>query len=71
MLNTISAILQAAAASPEKRTIAVAAAHDRDVLEAVKEPAEGELPKRCSPDAEKRSGRYSGAWRRTRRTTPF
>ena len=37
MLNTISAILQAAAASPEKRTIAVAAAHDRDVLEAVAE----------------------------------
>ena len=35
MLNTISAILQAAAANPEKRTIAVAAAHDRDVLEAV------------------------------------
>ena len=35
MLNTISAILQAAAANPEKRTIAVAAAHDRDVLVAV------------------------------------
>lgn len=41
MLNTISAILQAAAASPEKRTIAVAAAHDRDVLEAVKEARRG------------------------------
>ena len=35
MLNTISAILEAAARHPEKRTIAVAAAHDLDVLEAV------------------------------------
>lgn len=37
MLNTIASILKAAAAAPEKRTIAVAAAHDRDVLEAVAE----------------------------------
>ena len=37
MLDSISAILQAAAASPEKRTIAVAAAQDGDVLQAVAE----------------------------------
>ena len=35
MRNTISAILAAAAADPEKRVIAVAAAHDPDVLKAV------------------------------------
>ena len=37
MLNTISAILEAAAQAPQKRTIAVAAAHDLDALEAVAE----------------------------------
>lgn len=37
MLNTIAAILRAASAAPEKRTIAVAAAHDTDVLTAVAE----------------------------------
>ncbi len=37
MMNTISSILAAAAAAPEKRTIAVAAAHDEDVLTAVAE----------------------------------
>ncbi len=35
MLNTVSAIVEAAKARPEKRTIAVAAAHDHDVLRAV------------------------------------
>lgn len=35
MLNSISAILDAAVQHPEKRTIAVAAAHDADVLKAV------------------------------------
>ena len=37
MLDSIPAILQAAAASPEKHTIAVAAAQDGDVLQAVAE----------------------------------
>lgn len=37
MLNTISAVLEAASAAPEKRTIAVAAAHDEEVLTAVAE----------------------------------
>lgn len=37
MLNTVASILQAAMARPEKRTIAVAAAHDEDVLKAVSE----------------------------------
>ncbi len=37
MLNTVASILQAAMARPEKRTIAVAAAHDEDVLKAVAE----------------------------------
>lgn len=35
MYNTVASILQAAVARPEKRTIAVAAAHDEDVLKAV------------------------------------
>ncbi len=35
MLNSISAIVEAATLRPEKRTIAVAAAHDKDVLQAV------------------------------------
>ena len=35
MLNTVASILAAAVARPEKRTIAVAAAHDEDVLKAV------------------------------------
>lgn len=35
MLNTVSAIIAAAKERPEKRTIAVAAAHDEDVLNAV------------------------------------
>ncbi len=35
MLNSIKAIVEAAIASPQKRTIAVAAAHDADVLKAV------------------------------------
>lgn len=35
MLNSIAAIVEAAVKRPEKRTIAVAAAHDHDVLKAV------------------------------------
>ena len=35
MYNTVASLLQAAVARPEKRTIAVAAAHDEDVLKAV------------------------------------
>ncbi len=35
MLNSVKSIVEAAIAKPEKRTIAVAAAHDNDVLKAV------------------------------------